>query len=119
MAMAAAAAIGGERAQAAVRRGLASDHPEVRFQALCALARDPQPDIEPTVAGLLRDPDEEVAAEAATTLAALRADAFTGALAAQLDTGPERVGDASALALAHLGDDRAVPHLRAMVRARR
>jgi HEAT repeat protein len=123
MAMSAAAGIGGERGWAAVREGLAADHPEVRFQALCALARHPPsddlPDVEPDVAALLRDDDPEVAAEAATTLAALGAEGFAGALAAQLDDGPLPVRDACALALAHLQDARAVPHLRSMLRARR
>ncbi len=119
MAMAAAAAIGGERAQDAVRDGLRSEHPEVRFQALCALARAPLPDLEPAVARLLRDDDDEVASEAATTLAAMGATAFGGSLVERIEHGSARVRDAAALALAHLGDARAVPHLRRMVRERR
>jgi HEAT repeat protein len=118
-AMGALGGLGGEEAQAAVRRGLDADHPEVRFQALCALARHPQPEVEGAVAALLHDPDPEVAAEAATTLAALSAESFTGALAARLDADATCVRDAAALALAHLRDRRAIPHLRAMVRARR
>lgn len=119
MAMASAAALGGERGRAAVCEGLESDHPEVRFQALCALAHEPLPELESVVARLLHDPDEEVASEAATTLAAIGARAFVGSLAERVDHAPRRVRDAAAMALAHLGDLRAVPHLRAMVRDRR
>ncbi len=119
MAMASAASMGGERAHAAVREGLASEHPEVRFQALCGLGRAPVTDLEPAVARLLHDSDEEVACEAATTLAAMDARAFAGALSERIENGPPRVRDAAAMALAHLGDARAVPRLRAMLRERR
>src|SRR5690606_27143043 len=99
--------------------GLRSEHPELRFQAVCALGRAPVEELGAEVARLLRDDDQRVATEAALTLGAMGATSLAGSLAACLDDAPIPVRDAAALALAELEDARAATWLRAMVRARR
>jgi HEAT repeat protein len=103
LAMLAIAALGGPAAQPALRNGLASVHPEVRFQAIAGLAEVGANGDFDGVASAIFDADAHVRANAARSLENFGARAIDQ-LRRGLDDSVIEVRIESAMALARLGD---------------
>ena len=101
---------GGARAWSALERALSSDEPEVRFQAVASLAEIDATRAAPLVVGLLDDGDAKVRAQAAAALGDAGERRHADRLARLLDDTVD-VRHEAALALARLGDRRALPSL--------
>ena len=99
-----------DTAFAALARAVKSDRPEVRFQAIASLAEISSERSAPLLRPLVGDRDPKVRAQAAAALGDARDEAAREALAAHL-TDVEEERHEAALALARLGDLRAVPIL--------
>jgi HEAT repeat protein len=99
----AAAQIGGEEA---MREALHSDAPQVRFQAVAALAELTPEGVLHDVLPLLNDPDAEVRAQVIAALASLQAAHLAGHFAGALEDDSPLVRLEAALALAALRDKR-------------
>jgi HEAT repeat protein len=103
---------GGARAWSALERALASDEPEVRFQAVASLAELDAARAASLVVGLLDDGDAKVRAQAAAALGDAGDRRHADRIARLLDE-PGDVRHEAAMALARLGDRRAMPTLTA------
>lgn len=104
------------RALPAVRRALASPHPEVRFVAVDAMAHL-DPESAPLALGhLVGDPDPHVRMQLATTLGSLPGAEATSALRSLLQDEDAPARYAAALSLGHVGAEEAAPVLRAALR---
>jgi len=101
---------GGARAWSALERALSSDEPEVRFQAVASLAEIDATRAAPLVVGLLDDGDAKVRAQVAAALGDAGERRHADRLARLLDDTVD-VRHEAALALARLGDRRALPSL--------
>ena len=101
---------GGPRAWSALERALASEEPEVRFQAVASLAEIDAARAAPLVVGLTDDGDAKVRAQAAAALGDAGERRHADRLARLLDDAGD-VRHEAALALARLGDRRALPSL--------
>lgn len=98
---------GGTRAWQALATALAAGEPEVRFQAVASLAEIDAARAAPLVAPLLDDGDDKVRAQAAAALGDAGDRTYADRIARRLDDGDD-VRHEAALALARLGDRRAV-----------
>lgn len=103
---------GGAAAWDALTRALAADEPEVRFQAIASLAEIDAARAASLVVALLDDGDAKVRAQAAAALGDAGDRALGDRIARRLDDADE-VRFEAALALARLGDRRALPTLTA------
>ena len=101
---------GGARAWSALQAALAADEPEVRFQAVASLAEIDAARAAPLVVALLDDGDAKVRAQAAAALGDSGERRHADRIARLLDDSDDTRHEA-ALALARLGDRRAVPTL--------
>ena len=101
---------GGPRAWSALERALGADAPEVRFQAVASLAELDAARAASLVVGLLDDGDAKVRAQAAAALGDAGDRRHADRLARLLDDAGD-VRHEAALALARLGDRRALPTL--------
>jgi len=124
--------IGGERAEALVRKALTHIQPDVRFQALVGVCNLDPAEGHTLSLGLLDDTDAFLAAEAADQLGllltadAVPAETFSApvrastreALARHLDDARPGVSLRAAVSLLRLGDPRGLPRVVAFLRTR-
>ena len=101
---------GGARAWSALESALRAGEPEVRFQAVASLAEIDAARAAPLVVALLDDDDAKVRAQAAAALGDSGERRYADRIARLLDDSDD-VRNEAALALARLGDRRAVPTL--------
>jgi len=101
---------GGPRAWSALERALGAGEPEVRFQAVASLAEIDAARAASLVVGLLDDEDGKVRAQAAAALGDSGERRYADRIARCLDDAVD-VRHEAALALARLGDRRALPTL--------
>jgi HEAT repeat protein len=101
---------GGPRAWSALEAALAAEEPEVRFQAVASLAEIDAARAAPLVVGLVDDADPKVRAQAAAALGDAGDRRHADRIARLLDDAAD-VRHEAALALARLGDRRALATL--------
>ena len=101
---------GGARAWSALEAALAAAEPEVRFQAVASLSEIDAARAAPLVVALLDDEDGKVRAQAAAALGDAGERRHADRLARLLDDRDD-IRHEAALALARLGDRRALPAL--------
>lgn len=101
---------GGARAWDALAASLTSEAPELRFQAIASLAEIDAARAAPLVVALVDDPDAKVRAQALAALGDAADASYVDRVARRLDDEDE-VRHEAALALARLGDRRALPLL--------
>ena len=101
---------GGARAWSALESALRAGEPEVRFQAVASLAEIDAARAAPLVVALLDDEDAKVRAQAAAAIGDSGERRYADRIARLLDDSDD-VRNEAALALARLGDRRAVPTL--------
>jgi HEAT repeat protein len=106
---------GGDVAWRALVTALASDAPELRFQAIASLAEIDAARAAPLVAPLADDHDLKIRAQVAAALGDAGDHAFAAVLVRLLDDADEPRHEA-ALALAQLHDRRAIPSLLSALR---